>query len=526
MRWHAARATSPAVPSCWASVVLRFTICSSSMISTRDLTLALALLLYGCGGGTGAARSDDWRAALAQGDAISAEWALKRELEAGQPANELAPFLGEAELAQGNLSEARRWLGSVEFAPAVAAHGFHMLGRLRMAEGDLPGAGQAFDRALTGAPDNPELWLDIARLRYRGGEQVQAAEASHRALALGPDNVTALLLRAQMERDAHGNAAALPLLERGLSVAPDEPNLLVEYAATLGELGRANEMLVTVRHLAAVAPGDGRALCLQAVLAARGGRFDLARSLLQRSGDAVQRTPAAMLLLGVLDLEGGNPISAAQVFDGVLRRQPDNRRVQVLLARALFLAGSDRELIARFSQEQLDPYVALLVARAYENQGDRAHAGLYLDRALARSAEMRVGVLPPATSLGMAPTRVVARGADAVTLVRGLIRAGRTEDARAAAKRWLLKHPGSAEAMALAGDAAFVAGDWAGAMRHYHSSAAIKPSWPLTKRMAAALKAGGHPGAAKDLVAAHVWVGPGNAKAAAVLARRSASLGG
>ena len=43
----------------------------------------------------------------------------------------------------------------------------------------------------------------------------------------------------------------------------------------------------------------------------------------------------AIRLGGVLDLEGGNPISAAQVFDGVLRRQPDNRRVQVLLARAM-----------------------------------------------------------------------------------------------------------------------------------------------------------------------------------------------
>ncbi len=494
------------------------------MTYTRKGALSLALLLAACGGSEQPAPSD-WRTALQSGDGVGAEIALKRELAAGVSEANLAPFLGEAELDQGDLAEAGFWLGAGKFAPHVAAHGFHMLGRLRMREGDLAGAGQAFDRALKGASNDPELWVDIARLRYQGGEQLQAIEASQKALVLGPGNPAALLLRAQLVRDSAGNAVALPLLQRGLSAAPDDPELLAEYAATLGELGRVQDMLGAARRFAAVAPGDRRALYLQAVLAARAGNHDLARNLLQRSGDLDREMPAAIMLLGLVDLANGNPASAAQGFDRLLGRQPDNARVQALLAHALAAAGSDRELVARFGGERENRYIALLVGRAYEHLGDREKAAPYLDRALRGPTGARVVALPAATSLDVAKLRGTSDGANTVALVRGLIKAGRTAEARARAGEWLRKHPGSADAMALAGDASFAARDPLGALVHYRSAAAIRRPWPLAKRMAAALEASGNIAAAEALIAAQLASDPNNTEAAAMLARRLAARG-
>jgi tetratricopeptide (TPR) repeat protein len=494
------------------------------MISTRSLAPVLLLALAACGGAK-TPGADDWQAALRRGDGMGAEVALKQNLARGAQAPDLAPFLGEAELLQGDLAEARRWLERGDFAPAVAAHGFHMLGRLRMVQGDLPAAGKAFDRALKGTPNDPELWVDIARLRYRGGEQTQALAASRTALAMGPDNPATLLLNAQLVRDAQGNAAALPLLERGLEAAPNNAALLADYAATLGELGRATDMLAAVRRFAAAAPSDRRALYLQAVLAARAGNHDLARSLLQRSGDLDREMPAAILLLALVDLDNGNPASAAQGFDRLLGTQPDNAHVQALLAHALAAAGNDRELIARFAGQADDRYIALLIGRAYENIGDRARAAPFLDRALGDPVPAHLATLSPAAPLDVTNLRDVADGPGTVALVRGLIAARRTGESRAKAEQWLERRPGSAEAMALAGDAALAARDPRAALRYYRDAAAIRRPWPLTKRMAAALEASGDPAGAEALVAEHLRGEPANAEAAMMLSRRLAARG-
>ncbi|GGD91894.1 hypothetical protein GCM10011515_09500 [Tsuneonella deserti] len=481
--------------------------------------IALALLLTACGADDAAAPID-YKTALAQGDGAGAELALKRELERGVPSSRLAPFLGEAALMQGDLVEARHWLAEAAFAPDVAAHGFHMLGRLRLRERDLPGAGQAFDRALQDAPDEPELWVDIARLRYLGGEQAQALQASRTALALGPGNPAALLLRAQLLRDSAGNAAALSLIERALKGAPEDPDLLAEYAATLGEVGRTREMLAAVRRFAEAAPQDRRALYLQAVLAARAGRHDLARSLLQRSGDLDRAMPAAIVLLALVDLENGNPASAAQALDRLLVRQPDNLRVQALLARALAAAGNDHELIARFAGRADSRYLALLVGRAYEHLGERSKAATHLDRAFARPAPPRLVRLAPAAPLSVTALRDPADGPAAVALVRGLIAVGRANEARTRALSWLKRHPGSADAMTLAGDAALAANDPRAALAHYRSASAIRQPWPLTKRMGAALERAGQADEAERLVARHFRNEPANNEAAVMLARR------
>lgn len=488
------------------------------MTCRLSLAALLALALAGCEATREPAQPGGWRALLARGDGAAAELSLRGALSGGAPVRELAPFLGEAELLQGNLGEARGWLEGAEFAPAVAGHGFHMLGRLRMREGDLPRAGQAFDQALATTPDDPELWVDIGRLRWRGGEQAQAIEASKKAVALVPGNSAALLFRAQLVRDSQGNAAAVALFERGLAGSPGHPDLLADYAATLGELGRAREMLAAVRRM----PPGPRSLYLQAVLAARAGRNDLARSLLERSGEPDRAVPAAMLLLALIDLDNGNVKSAAQGFDRLLRRQPDNHRIAHLLARSLAQGGNHRELVARFGDKADTPYLALLVGRAYEALGERDRAAPFLDRAHARRAA-RLVTLRSAKPLETAQARGARDGPNAVALVRALITEGRAAEARTEAATFLAAHPGSADAMALAGDAALAAGDARAALAHYGKAAAIRRPWPLTKRMAFALDRSGRRRDAAALVREQLAGEPGNAEAREWLERLEAS---
>jgi tetratricopeptide (TPR) repeat protein len=488
------------------------------MISRPSLPLLLAVLLAGCGSAAADAPDlSDWRAMLAARDGRAAEAALQRELEEGASPADLAPFLGEAKLLQGDIAGAERWLREGGFSHEVAAHGFHMLGRVRLRAGSLRAAGQAFDKALYVGNRSPELWVDIGRLRWLGGEQAEAGDAAKRALEAGPDNPAALLFAAQLARESRGNAAALAIIERGLARAPADPDLLAERAATLGELGRAGDMLATIRTLAQAAPGDPRVYYLQAVLAARAGQAELARGLLERSGEARRGVPSATLLLAVIDLENGNFASAAQGLDVLARRQPDNQRVQHLLARALALGGRHRELVSRFGYRPTSPYLAMLVGRAYEELGDREKAARFLDVAEAAGA-LRIAPLLEEP----AGTHASARGSadKVVAQVRNLISVSDEGGACRIAERNLASNPGSSDAAALAGDAALAGGDADAALRYYDRAAAIRRTWPLVRRMAAALDRIGQPEAATALVASHLEIEPANADAAAVLARR------
>src|SRR3546814_17442909 len=69
---------------------------------------------------------------------------------------------------------------------------------------------------------------------------------------------------------------------------------LIEDAATLGDLGRMRAMLAVTRRAIAADPADPRAYYLQAVLAARAGRFDLARVLLQKTGGTLNGMAAVL----------------------------------------------------------------------------------------------------------------------------------------------------------------------------------------------------------------------------------------
>lgn len=497
-------------------------ICTPDIRLVRLLAAAALLALSSCGEPAPPPPSlDEARAALSRGDPLGADIILHQLLEQGVPRAELAALMGEAELAQGELVEARRWLEPGEFDDASRGEGFHALGRLELREGRLPEAGRAFDEAFKSIPDDPELWVDIGRLRFLGGEQVQAIEASEKAVEFGPQNPVALQFRAQLVRDAYGMQASLHWFEAALQYNPDNLDLLGDYAATLGELGRAKDMLRVVRRMTELDRRNPRALYLQAVLAGRAGKYDLARRLLQLSNQRHREMPAGMLLSGIIDLRSGNYASAAQEFDKLLRQQPDNRRVRLLLARSLALGGNHRELVHRFGEEarlpSASPYLTTLVGRSHEALGDREQAAWFLERAASPRSGNLVAVQGD-TPLDVAQMRGIEQGRNVLALVRGLIVAGNPAQAAQRAEAFHQRYPGSADALALAADANLAARNLSRAIELYEASAKVRRNWALTRKLVSAYRAAGRSGDAIALLRAHVAGDPANVEAVTMLA--------
>lgn len=446
-------------------------------------TVALAALLGGSGDAADTA-AEQHRAravsALAQGDGVAAQVELGRALGSGAARDDVAAAMGEALLAQDDLTAARIWLGPQKFAFGEAGRGFRALGVLERRAGHLPEAGRAFDQALRFIPRDPRLWVEIARLRYAGGEHGQAFNAARHALELGPQDVGALQLNALLIRDAQGGGAALPLLDRALVLAPANLALANDRAATLAELGRATEALAQVRSVLAQDRENGAAGLIQAVIAARADKPAIARRLIYAAGERLPQSAATVLLRGVVELETGNPNTAASILTGLADGKPDNRRVQLMLGRAMLEAGDDGGVVARFGTTAARPdsprYLVEIVARALENRGDRVGAAALRDDRRAGLDARRV--LAPGGRMPMAD-------------IRRLAAAGDIAGAQRAADEWLTGRPGLAEAWQAAGDTALLAGDYRAAAGRYRGVLRIRQSAGAVAGLRIACRQGG-----------------------------------
>lgn len=448
------------------------------------------------------------RADLARGDGIAAEVDLKKALDAGAAKEAVAARMGEAMLDQGERGKAREWLEPGQFAPEEAFHGFRMLGRLERLDGNLVAAGHAYDRALAINDKDAGLWVDIGRLRYAGGEHMQAIEAADHALSLDPASAPALEFRAEIVRDQFGLLAALPWFEAALAHDPNELQALGEYAATLGDLGRAKDMLSVTRHMLELDSRNPQALYLQAVLAARADDNSLSRSLLDKIGDRFDNVPGAMLLDSVLNLRSGNFLLAAETLEKLVARQPGNMRAQELLAAAYYGAGSYSEVMRRFDPLAGDgaasPYLLTTVARAHEMMGERDRAAPLLDRA---------------ANLNDRATAAVSIGSE----LGGMLSRNAFADAEATAEQRRTASPGNADAQALAGDVQLAEGRAAAALDRYRLAAKVRVSDSLMERIAMALAQAGQGEAAAALVENHLAQNPSSRTArrlAAALAAR------
>lgn len=385
-------------------------------------------------------------------------------------------------------------------ADAGGKAGSQGLARLRaraaqeLAQGNMAKAGDALNRALAVGPLDSGLWVDIARFRYRGGEHLLAFAAAQRALDLGPQDPAALGLKAELVRDSEGKVPALAWFEKAIERAPDDLSLKLEYAATLGEAGRANDMLVTTREVLERDPKNARAFYLQAVLAARAGNYALAKRLLARTQGRLDKLPGTLLLRAIVEMDAQNHQLAIESLETLVERQPGNRRARDLLARALFLSGEHAEVTGRFSaaaqRADASAYLVMTVARAWEQLDRRDRAAPLLDRVAGAAP------LPVVPVAGHEP-------------VGRMLEAGETGSARALVGGWLAANPGNYDHLALAGDVELLAGNPGGAIRFYERAARIRNPDSLVLRRVQALLSVRDPGSAIALAEARLAASPG-----------------
>lgn len=431
------------------------------------------------------------RAYLELGNGLAAEAELTRAKEAGLPVGRLHQLIARARLLQDDPD------GAIEEAdqapPRYAGYALRTKARALAVQGDAAQARGLIQGLLDRTPGDAAAWTDLGRIALGAGDVGGATAAAARAIALTPGEPAALTLQGEVTRSRYGLVAALPWFERALARDAYYHPALIEYAATLGEAGRYADMLAATRRAQAARLGSPQAFYLQAVLAARAGRIDLARSLLQRTGGAIDGLPGAILLSGALDYAEGRYEQAAAMWRGLVAQQPMNVTARRLLGAALLRSGDPRAALDMLRPIGLrgdaDSYSLGLIARAFESIGDTGFAAQYRDRAdrgpgapsTVFASEDAIGtVQADATEAPDDPNYVLG-------VIRALVDSGNTAGAIARARTLVAASPGAPAAQLALGDTLAAAGRYGEAIPVYARAADLTFDEPTMLRLVDAL---------------------------------------
>jgi tetratricopeptide (TPR) repeat protein len=434
---------------------------------------------------------------LADGPAAEAELSRAREL--GFPALDTHHLMAHALLLQNRPEQAIE--EALRAAPRHGVYAARMRGLAAIALNREAEAADAFNEALAAGSEDSRLWTDIARFRRATGEVAGAIAAADKAASLDPRNVEAITLRGELARGQHGLTASLDWFDRALAIDPKHVPALIERAVTLADLGQAKAMLADTRTILSLSPKHPMAFYLQAMLAARAMKFDLARSLYQRTGGALDEQPAGMLLAGAIEFEAGSPERAIQRLQRLVDLQPYNEKARRLLAAAQWRLGDAAAAISTLrplaDRADADSYVLALIGRAYARQGNRQAAAVYL----ARAANPQRGTAAALLSEPLDDDQLAAlqRSADAlpgnaglqVRLIRALLGRGWSDEALQRARNLQAANPGAPDAHLLAGDALGFRGDYPAAADAYRKAASLSFTEPVAMRLIEALRNSG-----------------------------------
>jgi tetratricopeptide (TPR) repeat protein len=462
------------------------------------------------------------------GDGVAAESELRRANQGGVPAAQTKHLLAHALLLQNQPQRAIEEASGA--APEHAGYAARIRGRGYMASGDHRRAAQEFARALEAAPGDSELLTDVARFRRSAGDLAGALRAADAAVLANARNAQALTLRGELTRGQYGLAAAIPWFDRALEIDGNDVTALLERARTNGDLGRMRAMLADSRRVLEISPGHPAAYYLQAMLAARGRDYQLARAIYERTEGRLDHTPAGMLLASAIEYQAGSAEQAVQRLERLLALLPANRKVRRLLAAAQWRKGDAAAAIATLRpmavRPDADSYTLSLTGRAYQRLGDTRAAAFYLARAAQPQRPALTGIdareVPDdefaairreaAERPGYAPAQIA--------LVAALLGRGLGGEALQRARELQAAHPGTPVVHVLVGDALGIRGDFRGAAEQYRKAANLAFTEPVALRMIEALQRSNQGAAAERVLSLFVQQNPRNVPALVLTAGR------
>lgn len=269
--------------------------------------------------------------------------------EASYQAAAMAGMDGDLETALAEMNDAAAHAPDEAGVHMRLAEGFEHLEQTERALDHLERAIRLQD------PEEPDAWLGLVRAHADGGRLQEAGRILHReVLPRWPDAAEAhyyqgFLTSLEVKGD-EGSRRALESFERALELDPDDLDARYQLGVTLARLGRLEESEAALRAVITANPRFGAAYHELAGVLRRRGELEEARRFLEtfQRLDAQRRrlhhleiqvsldqaNAAAILEMGKLYLDLGEPTGAVRALRRYTRQEPTDPEGHRALARA------------------------------------------------------------------------------------------------------------------------------------------------------------------------------------------------
>jgi len=283
-----------------------------------------------------------------------AEAAFSRALEK-DPANpEILHNVGLAALRAGDLDRAQRVFEIAVRQSPDDVEAIFNLGRTHAAKGDTETALVLLAKARRLAPGRPDLLVYLARMYAQAGFFSGAADAYEEYLRLQPSDDTARRERGFTYCRFGKTRAALPDLNWYVQHHPHDP--IGHFELGLCEsLGDATHAFQQFDEALRLKPDFTTARQARGWLLHRDGKWTEALPDLKFVVEREPKNSMALLQLGQIYLELGEPAKALEFLRRARDLAPEHRGVLIQLQRALRASGQDQEAAAILQQFKTAP---------------------------------------------------------------------------------------------------------------------------------------------------------------------------
>jgi len=390
---------------------------------------------------------------------LPAAEAEAREAQNGRgDRNEVDPVLAEALRREGKFTPLFELIKPSDREPKAEAKVRVNLGLAHMQLRETNQAGPLLHEAEQLDESNLDAKLALAQWMIATGDLESAAAEVRRAHELAPDEDRVLLLESQLLIGRNDNEAALARLNEILAKNPDDVRALLGRASVYFHDKQIDKASEDLTHALKVAPKDPMAIFFDSVVLAGQGKLQKADDMLTEIVPLFSVVPVGYYVQGIVKFGLGQYAQAEAALTKYLARAPKDAGARRLLA-AIALQRRDAAAAIEILRPAVDADPAdvqsmSLLAQAYVATGQRNKAlALYEKAVEARpgNVDIRTAAAVEKLQVGSAAGgikdleslvwRGEAKGTTETALILSDLRAGRIEQAAAAAET-MVEHNG------------------------------------------------------------------------------------
>jgi putative PEP-CTERM system TPR-repeat lipoprotein len=331
------------------------------------------------------------------GELTSAENALRRARQFGQPAGDVVPVLGRVLLDLEKYPEALTELRTDgAWDPSTKAEVSMLRGRAQAALGQFADAKAEFLGLMEARPAQAKVGL--ARIALAENDRSGAEKLIEEALARDPKSADALLLRADILRSQSKFEEAAAVYDQLLKFAPRNSRAMLNLAVVLlnrNEIDAAQSMLERGEK---IEPASPLLHFAKGLLAFKQKRYDDALRQLRALFETMPKHYPGLMLAGMVNYETAQYVLAQNAFTTYLERYPDDLTARRMLAATLLAKGQPHlavDVLGSDAGKAADVGFLAVAAEANRRVGRFARAKTLLERAIeldAKNADLRTNL--------------------------------------------------------------------------------------------------------------------------------------